>query len=350
MSHITTASFEHEAPAFVGAELDRLYGTRYSSLRHFRVAGTAAAASTYVARTDGAVTTVFLYARRRGVVRVLNEGIRVEAGVAADFAADIFHRYPTVSAIHWHCVDTSAPVPGYPSQRLACAEDTVLPLPASAALYLASLGASTRANLKSRVNKLKREFPTFVFGVAERADVDPADVRHIIHLSRLRMQGKGKTSTIDAAEEERIVQAVAECGYVTTVHIGGQLCAGVVLYRHGSNFSARVLAHAPAYDRHRLGFVCAFLSISACAATPGSALFYFGWGRYDYKQHLGGRRRELATLVIYRSRWHALLQAPLAWSVRLGGLAFRWRHRALELQEWWRAWRQRRRPADRSLA
>lgn len=341
MPHVTTAIFERQAPAFVGAELDRLYGARYCSLLHFRDAGTLADASTYVARTDGVVTAVFLYARRRGVVRVLNEGIRVTPQDAAAFAAYIFARYPGVGAIQWHGVDTGAGAPAAPHQRLACAEDIVMALPASAAAYLASLGSSTRANVKLRLNRLKRAYPAWAFGVAERSGVDPAEVREIIRLSRLRMRSKGKISTTDNAEEERIVRTVAECGYVTTIRIDGQLCAGMVAFRQGSNFSMRVLAHADGYDAYRLGFVCAYLTISACAALPGSAMFHFGWGNEDYKFRLGGRLRELSTLLVYRSRWHALLAARLAWSVRWGGLVFRLRQRVLPLLAWWRARRAR---------
>lgn len=345
MPHLTTAIFERETPAFVGAELDRLYGARYSSLQHFRLAGTADDASTYVARSDGAITAVFLYLRRGRVVRVLNEGIRVEPEQAAHFAACMFQRYPAVGAIHWHCVDAGAGAPLAPTQRLACAQDTVLVLPAGAAPYLASLGGSTRANIKLLLNKLKRQHPSWTFGAAERGDIDPADVREIIRLNRLRMESKGKVSTTGALEEERIVQAVAECGYVTTLRIDGRLAAGMVLFRQGSNFSLRVLAHAEAYDHCRLGLVCAFLSISACAALPGSALFYFGWGHEDYKIRLGGRQRELSSLLVYRSRWRALLAARLAWSVRLGGLAYRMRRRvlALPLAQWWRIRRIRQR-------
>lgn len=341
MAKLTTTVFEHDTPAYASAELDRLYGARYASLWHFTVAGMAAGASTYVARCDGVITALLLYSRRHGVIRVLNEGIRLTTDVAASFAACMFQRYPGVVAIRWHCIEAGAAIPAYAQQRLAYAEDTVLALPAGAADYLTSLGDSTRANIKLRLNRLKRDCPTMTFTCHERGAVDPADVRDIIRLSRLRMAHKGKTSTIDAAEEERIVRAIAEYGYVTTVRIDGQLCAGVVLYRQGRNFSLRVVTHAAAYDSYRLGFVCTFLSISACADLPGSGLFNFGWGREDYKLRLGGRRRELSTLLLYRSRRHALLAAPLACWVRLSGLPYRLRQHALA--DWWRARRDRQR-------
>ena len=47
-----TVCYEHEIPPFVEAELDRLYGARFSSMRHFRIYGRLKNAHTSVRRAD----------------------------------------------------------------------------------------------------------------------------------------------------------------------------------------------------------------------------------------------------------------------------------------------------------
>lgn len=305
-------------------DLDRLYGARYASLVHFRIYGQTAQASTYVARVDGVASSVLLFRRRRQRVTVLNEGIELSPVVAADFASTVFHHDPAAGALHFRFVDTAAATLPYPSQCVPCGEDTVLTLAQHPRQYLDSLGGSTRATLKHRLNKLRRDFPSFTLAVHEKQDVDETALRAIIGLNRLRMAGKDKVPTIDAVEEDNIVRFVRERGFVTVATINGAVCAGAICYRLGRNFAARSLAHDPQYDPYRLGFLCAYLSICECVAAEPGGQFNFGWGQYEYKYHLGGKKRLLHQLVIYRSRWHRLRHADLVLQLALTG----WHYRA----------------------
>lgn len=305
-------------------DLDRLYGARYASLAHFRIYGQAAQASTYVARVDGVASSVLLFRRRRGLVTVLNEGIELSAEEAAGFASTVFRSDAKAGALHFRFVDTAAAALPYPSLCVPCGEDTVLTLAQHPRQYLDSLGGSTRATLKHRLNKLRRDFPSFTFAVYEKDAVDETALRAIIGLNRLRMSGKDKAPGIDAAEEDNIVRFVRERGFVTVARIDGVVCAGAICYRLGRNFAARSLAHDPRYDPYRLGFLCAYLSICECVTAEPGGQFNFGWGKYEYKYHLGGRKRLLHQLAIYRSRWFQLRHAGLVARLLLTG----WNYRA----------------------
>ncbi|MES2742668.1 MAG: GNAT family N-acetyltransferase [Pseudomonadota bacterium] len=317
---------EQEPPPFAEAELNRLYGARYACMAHFRIYGHLARASTYVARRGGPagqVAALFLFHRRRRRVAVLNEGIRVGAEQASAFAADVFARYPAADAVAFRFVETDAQPVAFPCQRLACGEDNVMALPATVAAYLAGLGKSTKATLKHRINKLKRDFPSFQLSVYEKEAVPPAYVGEILRLNRTRMHRKDKVSSIDAREERCVTEFVKACGFVCVATIDGRVCGGAIMYRLGQNFSARILAHEPAYDTHRLGFVCAYLAIGACIEAAGAGTFYFGWGQSEYKYRLGAQARELSYLVLYRSRLHMLRQAGAAMGWWARSLAFR---------------------------
>lgn len=329
-SECTVTHFENHIPSFVEADLDRLYGSRYASLTFFRVYGSTKGASTYVARRNGTATAVFLFRQAKGRVTVLNEGIQISQKDAADFADYLFSRDPSVNAICFNYVETSVQKFFRPCLHTACEEDLILDLPGTVEQYMAGLGKTTRANLKNRMNKIRREFPSFSLGVYERKDADEKAVREILRLSRLRMESKNKVSEIDAEEEERILACVRECGFVCVVTIDGRVCAGSIAFRFGRNFTGRTIAHDPAFDEHRLGFVCAFLAICECIRQKDSQRFYFGWGDNAYKQRLGGKPRQLSSLLIFRSWVHVLPNARAVLRTLVAGTRFRARQKLLE--------------------
>lgn len=154
-------------------------------------------------------------------------------------------------------------------------------------------------------------------------------MRQVRALIRLHMAANGKAARIDQAEEERIIAYVALCGFVSIASTNGEVCAGAITYRLGGNFTARILAHDPAYAGYRLGFVCAYLTICQSIDAGNSRNFHFGWGQRDYKRQLGGRERRLEHLSLFRSRLHVVRNAGAALAVLLGGCAFRVRRALL---------------------
>lgn len=298
-------------PPFLGDTLNELYGARYACLPHMRVYGSWDQVHAYIARRSGVAAVAYLYRCKGGKATVLNEGIAVSEEEANRFAACIFRTHRKVSRVAFHFVEANAQRFAFPFQRAACAQDLVLPLPSTVDDYTASLGSSTRATLRNRQSRIRRELPGFHLHVLEKEAAVGA-VGELIGLHRLRMQSMHMASHIDAAEEQRIVDVVAECGFITVARCQGALCGGAVTYRLGRNFSARILAHDPRFDAYRMGFVCAYLTICECIRQGGSKLFYFGWGQSDYKSNLGGRERQLYHLSIFRSRLHVVGNAGAA--------------------------------------
>jgi hypothetical protein len=310
----TTVSLHpHDIPPFTEAELERLYGNIYSSMKEWRVTGTLGEdASAYIEWQGNAVTTLYLFHVAGREIRVLNEGIPVGDAQAENFADLVFAHFPQACAISFHAVRSTVREPQYPHRSYRCLEDIVLMLPASADAYLAGLGGSTRSYVKRYLNKARRSFPSLLHEVTVDAAIHEDELREVVALNKLRMEGKGKVQGIDERELHRILALAKECGMLSVLRIDGKIRAGTINFRVGDNYFLEVIAHDPAYNDYRLGTLCCYLTIGECIARGGRE-YHFLWGPQDYKFRLGGVRQELDHLTIYRSRRHALLCPEMAW-------------------------------------
>lgn len=299
---ISVTCYEAEIPSFIEAEMDRLYQNVFSSLDQLRTHGRLSdKISTYVARSKSdKIVAIFLFQRDGATVRVINEGMEIGSVAVTRFARTIFDAYSAVSVIAFHAVRTAIGGIPFPHQRFNCSEDFVLTLPGTAAEYLAGLGASTRSYIKRYLNRARRVFSSFLYQVVEKEEVSEQLVHDIVHMNKARMQGKGKVPGIDNDETGRLFRLAQLRGLTGVVMIDGRPCAGVITYRSGMNYFMEVVAHDPAYDDYRLGTLCCYLTICECIARGGKE-FHFLWGRNDYKSRLGGVRRDLDDLVVYRS-------------------------------------------------
>lgn len=332
---VECVSYPQQIPPFAEREMERLHAGRYSSMPHFQVYGHAAGASTYVARRHGVPSALLLYRRDGAVARVLNEAIPLSVDEARRFARHVLSGPDAPAAVLFRAVDMAAPRDAERDgllQRVECEQDIKLTLPSNARDYLNSLGESTRSMLKNRLNKVRREQPSFSFTVYENEQIDLQLMRDIIALHRSRMVGKRGAVAVDAEEEDKVLQMLRRCGIVGVIMIDGRCCAGSISYRTGDVVSGRFLAHDAAYDIYRLGFLCAYLMCCYCIDNDAIREFHFGWGRDGYKYQLGGQNRALYDVAIYRSRWQRLRLAPFGARLALRGLAFRTRRAMLALE------------------
>lgn len=308
--HLHISLYDNEIPPFAEVELERLYGTIFSSLAHFRIYGGAEHASTYVVRSGEKIVTLFLFVRNKNMVRVINEWITVGAEDLERFAGYIFSRYKSVSVINFHAVLPNIERSARPYQTLTCGENIRVTLPGDGKTYLACLGSATRKNIKRHKNRIERMFPSFRFRIYTKDEADEQHLREIIRFNHARMASKGIASVIDEAKTQALIRMVKERGFVAVVTIDGRVCAGAITFRIGDNCVSRVNAHDPAYDNHRLGMICCFLTICE-AIKDGAKYFDFLWGQYEYKTALLGVRHELYDLFVYRSPFHQALNSSL---------------------------------------
>jgi CelD/BcsL family acetyltransferase involved in cellulose biosynthesis len=211
----------------------------------------------------------------------------------------IFADYPHVHTIHFNKLRGKIEKFPYPGIIWNKVQDIVLELPETMAAYRSLLGKRTKANLSNYSNKLRREF-NFAFDLAAGKEIDPAAIREIIGLHRLRMRNKKMVSAIDAALEDKIIRFSRSYGIVGTVRLNGRVAAGTICYGVGGHCYADVIAHDPAYNKYSIGQVCIYLMIQSLIER-GMHAFHLAEGRNDYKYRLLGENRDLYFLSIFRS-------------------------------------------------
>ncbi|HEY8101330.1 MAG TPA: GNAT family N-acetyltransferase [Burkholderiaceae bacterium] len=293
--------FENSLPPSIEAEMTRLYANFFSSPIKLRAYGQLDKVSTYVAHADGSAKAIFILRLIGKEIHVLNEQVYIPQAEITRFARYIFGRYKTATVICFKTVDTQLARFPYPYQRTYFTNDVVLALPNTVFEYQASLGKSTRENIKRYLKLLKRDFPSHQFLVNEKNEGGDELFHAIIAFNHARMSGKNKTSGITSAEAERLHALVKECGMVCTLMINGRVCAGTICYQIGDNYFMRVIAHDSAYNSYRLGLLCCYLTITECIIRGGKN-YHFLWGREEYKYRFLGRHRDFDSLTIYRSR------------------------------------------------
>lgn len=300
--------FDDYIPDFIESELEQLYCGRFANAEYFRIDGGLEGVGAYrVARGDAPVV-VLLYRRDRGKLWVLNQAIAIPRAEVERFAAHMFSAFPELRRIDFHAIATEATGLSYPSLALQSREDTVAELPGTVEEYEASLGKSTRHNLRRYGARLKRDHPDFRFSVVPREQIGAEHLQMLQRLNRERLQDKRRPSTLDDAEMRKLRQLAARYGLVTLATIGGDAVGGMLSFVVGDGISFRIIAHDPSYDDYSLGFLIYFMTICE-AIRLGCRQMNFGWDYYPYKIRLGGRSRPLMTLSVYRSRLAYALDA-----------------------------------------
>ena len=294
--------YMHDVPEFVEQELAATYETLHSSLPFFRVWRTLGNASCYVDRGEGRAPDILLFHCENRRLVVLNEMIDIAPAALERFARYVFEHLPAIDVIRFNAVRTAPAAIGFPVQRHNAKDTWAIPLPATPDDYLKALGKSTRARMRSRLNGISKNFPSFTIKYLVNDDIDEDVVRHIARLSEQRIGTRGVRLKHDI---ERMLTLARTCGLVTLLMIDGRLCAGSLNYRVGTSWFGEVTAHDPAYDRHGLGALCIYHTICE-SIRRGGRKFYLGGGLFGFKERMLGERLDMDQLHIYRSQRYLL--------------------------------------------
>jgi hypothetical protein len=314
--------YENAVPLGIAGELDRLYENVFSSLAHFKVyGGLTADTCTYIAWDGNEPVAIFLFRRLQDTVLVLNEGMRVDNRAANDFAKYVFSSWPDIKVVAFQAIRASVGALDYPFQRYECTAQVTMPLPSSEEAYLESLGKNMRRNIRRYLKRLVQDHPSFRFDVYGPDEVRPDHLRTIFQLSRTRINATNRQFALDD-EEEKVLNLSGLAGMVGVATIDGKVCGGMIGFRTGATYFAKVLGHDATYRDYSLGILCCYLMIARCIER-GCREFNFMWNEYPYKSALGGKRLSLSRLVIYRSQMQRIRHIRFAAKVAFHGWKFR---------------------------
>ena len=298
-------------PGYVWPALERRYHSIFCSEPLLRLNGALTPAiEAWVARRDGRIHAAVLFERSGRSVRVISEAFDLPAETLDEFADAVFAHYPGISAIRLRAVALEGRVRHYPCLVAICSDDYLLSLPASEDAWLASLSAQTREKIRYHWRRTQRRQPGLAFRTLRGGAIEAAQLRSVIAFNRARMQAKGRRFGMDDEDERRLCALMRERGQLSVIEIDGEIRAGLMCTLAGDDITMHVIAHDPAFDDLRLGFLCCVMTIQA-AIAQGLQRFHFLWGHYDYKTRLGGHRVELSQVLLLRSRYFALLHPRL---------------------------------------
>lgn len=294
-------------PGYVWPALEQRYHSIFCSEPHLRIhGGVSEDIEAWVSRKDGQITSLLLFEKQGTVARVLNEVFVPSADELADFATAVFRHHPSLTAVEVRAAGVEGKVPGYRSLSAPQSEDYVLALPSSPDGWLASLSAQTREKVRYHLRRTMRKQPGFRFLTLDSEQIDDTQLHRIVDFNRARMQKKGRRFGMSDYEEQGLRRLMRERGLLGLIEIDGEIRAGLLCTLAGKDIYMHVIAHDPAFDDLRLGFLCCVLTVQDAIAR-GRERFHFLWGQYDYKTRLGGQRVELTQLLILRHPLTALL-------------------------------------------
>ncbi len=333
-------------PGYVWPALEKHSQSIFCTEPHLRIHGSLTSdIEAWVMRRDGRIAGLWLFRRHGRKACVLNEVMAASVSEVEQFADALFASFSELDVIELHAVhlvdeqtrhpalrtryapqlrrmptpssaldDSEMPgmeeaqggdAPSRPTarpwQRACVSEDFVLALPASVDDWHASLSARTREKLRQCLRRAQRGEPTLSFRVFNDADISEHQVRAVLKMSRARMRAKGRTYGMDAREERRLCALMRERGQLAAIEVDGHMRAGLLCTLAGNDVYMHVIAHDPAFDELRLGYLCCILCIEAAIAQRMHR-FHFLWGWYDYKVRLGGQRQTLEHALLWRSR------------------------------------------------
>jgi hypothetical protein len=287
----------HEIPSFIETKLVKAYAALHSSLPFFKVFRSIDHASCYVAERKDHPSTVLVFKIRNRQVEVLNEMIEIEPQEIRRFAYYIFGRFDKVDIINFKALQTTADHFGFPVQRYNSKDTYVITLPGTPQEYADSLGKSTRAYIRKKMNRVLLDFPSFTSRFFINEEIDEDLVRKIIKFSENKINANGVKLSHDV---EQILALVKMCGFVSVLLINGRVCAGWISYQIDSNYFGAVTGYDPQYEKHGVGNICMHLTICE-SILRGGAKYDLGGGMFEYKHRMLAKTCSMDALNIYRS-------------------------------------------------
>ncbi len=315
-------------PGYVWPALERRYHSIFCAEPQLRIhGGLTSLIEAWVSRRDGCIVTLVLFERHGRCARVLNEVFDLSANELREFADAVFAHHRKLQAVTVRAAFFEPGCGRHLCLSAAVSDDYQLNLPRSAEDWLASLSSQTREKFRAHLRRAQRRQPGLQFRTIASEAIDDAQVRRVIEFNRARMRAKQRRFGMSDSEERSLCRMMRERGLLSVIEIDGQIRAGLLCTLAGDDIYMHVIAHDPAFDDLRLGFLCCALTIQE-AIGRRLRRFHFLWGYYDYKTRLGGERKLLSRVLLLRGPMAVLTQPRLLASQLMASMrAWLRRHR-----------------------
>ena len=286
-------------PGGLAGEIDGLYSSLFSTLDYFATYDDMEPSGAVVLRSP---RHVLLFAVVGDTIEVLNKTIAIAPADARRACRALFRALPDVRRIHLEVM--------FPPARLRLAkrvlyssDDMVVALPGSMESYLESLGRSTRRNLRTYENRLRRSHPDVTTEVFEPGGRTTELFDLFMGWKRRRLAADGRTVYFDRFpdQEARFTELLRRRGEVHLTSIEGRAVSLVFAFPVGEASYIYQYAFDPDLAYFHLGLLSQYWVI-ADALARGMRRVNLLWGTNYYKERLGARPVRAARLSVFRSQ------------------------------------------------
>jgi CelD/BcsL family acetyltransferase involved in cellulose biosynthesis len=298
--------YQGSIPEGLADDLERLYGSLFSTIDWFETHDDA--------RPDGACVLerpshVLMFRRDGDTVEVLNKTFEIAPRDAWRACAALFRAFPGARRIH---VEVMCPPQELrvPMRVLYTTDHMIIDLPGSTDEYYQSLGRSTRRNLRSARNRLRREHPDAETRVLRPGEGAVELLDEFLRWKRDRFRDKGRTTywDDDPRLEKRFLELLRRRGEAHVLEIAGRRAAINFVFPVGDTICAQESSFDPGYTRLDLGLLSQYETVLN-AIEQGARRMNLLWGSEAHKQHFGAVAHRATALSVFRS------QAARLWSL-----------------------------------
>lgn len=317
-----------QLPEALTHEVDELYGSFYSTLDYIDVYDKLQPSGAVVLERPRHVLLFFV---AENTVEVLTRRIAIAPGDVRRVCHALMRAFPEAQRIH---VEVPFP-PGelrLPRRVLASADDMVVTLPGSLDDYLAGLGKSTRRNLRTYENRLRRAYPDLVTEISPVGERAPELFELFMSWKRPRMAAIGDVVYFDRLPDRvpKFTELLRRRGELHATSVGGRPVALVFAFPVGPATCLNQYAYDPGLDYYHLGLLTQYWVI-ADAIARGMERVSLLYGTTYYKERLGARPSPGTELSVFPSQLARL--RTLSEAVEIGRRRLRYRSDIL----YWRA-------------
>jgi hypothetical protein len=264
---------------------------------------------------------VLIFRRDGGTVEIYNRTFEIAPRDAERACRALFRAFPFINRVHLHVLFPPREL-RLPLRDLGGRDHMVLDLPETTEAWEASLGRSTRRNLRQYENRLRRAHPDAVTEVVDPSSRAAELLDLIVAWKVARFSARGQVTYWESRPEEYtlMLELLRRGGEAQITTIDGRVAAIVLLFWSGSGVCAQEWAHDPKHEALHLGFVSLRAAVTL-AIERGARTMDLLWGNEQYKERFGARRvtsRGLSVFPSQAARVHSLGEARQVAYRRLG--------------------------------
>jgi hypothetical protein len=239
-----------------------------------------------------------------------DRAISIDAALLRAISGSIFSSFADVNYVEFpHLVESSRPVSQYRHWRAKTHECARVALGATSPIHESK-------NIRYKFMRLKRTRAAdkVVLEFNEPAKIENAT--RIIALNRTTIESKGKRYGVDTSYEADIVAACAGTGVDISLFVDSKLISGAIFYVCGKRAFLQTVGFDGEFAKYSPGLLCLSEAIKRFHAM-GLLEINLMWGRYNYKEQLGGKRESLFTYTFVRNEKALLSPMHVARAVKL---------------------------------